>query len=94
MFFFAFRCLLGYFLEVSEEDLPWQEVPLHSVIKLSPKAYGCQSEVIRFDVASVSTHRPKPDVPGQLEKRLECLLLLSWLIISYIWCIIIYVIAI
>jgi len=63
------RCLLGYFLEVSEEDLPWQEVPLHSVIKLSPKAYGCQSELIRFDVASVSTHRPKPDVPGQLEKR-------------------------
>ena len=94
MFFFALRCLLGYFLEVSEEDLPWQEVPLHSVIKLSPKAYGCQSELIRFDVASVSTHRPKPDVPGQLEKRLECLLLLSCLIISYIWCIIIYVIAI
>jgi len=28
-----------------------------------------QSEVIRFDVASVSTHRPKPEVPGQLEKR-------------------------
>ena len=84
MFFFAFRCLLGYFLEVSEEDLPWQEVPLHSVIKLSPKAYGCQSELIRFDVASVSTHRPKPDVPGQLEKRLECLLPLPWLIIKFV----------
>ena len=69
-------------MEVSEEDLPWQEVPLHSVIKLSPKAYGCQSEVIRFDVASVSTHRPKPEVPGQLEKRLECLLLFFWRIIS------------
>lgn len=79
-------------MEVSEEDLPWQEVPLHSVIKLSPKAYGCQSEVIRFDVASVSTHRPKPEVPGQLEKRLECLLLFFWLI--NIWCIIINVIAI
>ena len=51
--------------------MTWQEVPLHSVIKLSPKAYGCQSEQIRFDVASVSTHRPKPEVPGQLEKRLE-----------------------
>ena len=79
-------------MEVSEEDLPWQEVPLHSVIKLSPKAYGCQSEVIRFDVASVSTHRPKPEVPGQLEKRLECLLLFFWLI--NICCIIINVIAI
>lgn len=72
-------------MEVSEEDLPWQEVPLHSVIKLSPKAYGCQSEVIRFDVASVSTHRPKPEVPGQLEKRLECLLLFFWRIIYLVY---------
>ena len=69
---------------MNEEDLPWQEVPLHSVIKLSPKAYGCQSELIRFDVASVSTHRPKPEVPGQLEKRLEFLVVLSCLIISHL----------
>ena len=63
------RCLLGYFMELNEDELPWQEVPLHSVIKLSPKAYGCQSELIKFDVPSVSTHRPKPDSPGQLDKR-------------------------
>ena len=56
-------------MEVNEDELPWQEVPLHSVIKLSPKAYGCQSELINFDVPSVSTHRPKPDAPGQLDKR-------------------------
>ena len=56
-------------MEVNEDELPWQEVPLHSVIKLSPKAYGCQSEMINFDVPSVSTHRPKPDAPGQLDKR-------------------------
>ena len=55
---------------MNEDELPWQEVPLHSVIKLSPKAYGCQSELIKFDVSCVSTHRPKPDAPGQLDKRL------------------------
>ena len=43
---------------------------MHSVIKLSPKAYGCQTELVKFDVPCVSTHRPKPEVAGLLEKRL------------------------
>jgi len=63
------RCLLGYFLEISEEDLPWQEIPLHSVIKLSPRAYGCGMELIDLNVPCVSTHRGKPDTPGFLEER-------------------------
>jgi len=63
------RCLLGYFLEISEDDLPWQEVPLHTVIKLTPKAYGCGMELIDLDVPCVSTHRGKPENPGALEKR-------------------------
>lgn len=40
------RCLLGYFLEVEEDLMPWLEVPLHTVIKLSPVAYGCKREDI------------------------------------------------
>lgn len=63
------RCLLGYFLEVPEEDLPWQDVPLHTVIKLTPKAYGCGVEYIDLDVPCVSTHRAKPSTPGFLDKR-------------------------
>jgi len=63
------RCLLGYFLEVPEEDLPWQDVPLHTVIKLTPKAYGCGVEYIDLDVPCVSTHRGKPATPGFLDKR-------------------------
>ena len=66
---FCFRCLLGYFLEVPEEDLPWQDVPLHTVIKLTPKAYGCGVEYIDLDVPCVSTHRGKPATPGFLDKR-------------------------
>ena len=57
-------------MDVNEVELPWQEIPLHAVIKLTPKAYGCHSELINFDIACVSTHRPKPYTPGQLEKRL------------------------
>jgi len=38
------RCLLGYFLEVEEDKMPYIEVPLHTVIKLTPVAYGCKRE--------------------------------------------------
>lgn len=56
-------------MEVSEDELPWQEVPLHTVFKLTPKAYGCNLELIPFAVDCVSTHRPKPEVPGFLDDR-------------------------
>jgi len=38
------RCILGYFLEVPEEKMPYIEIPLHSVIKITPVAYGCKRE--------------------------------------------------
>jgi hypothetical protein len=34
------RCLLAYFLEVKKEELPYLTVPLHTVFKLTPVAYG------------------------------------------------------
>lgn len=40
------RCILGYFLAIDVEELPWVEVPAHSVIKLTPVAYGCNMETI------------------------------------------------
>ena len=63
------RCLLAYYTETPEEDLPWLEVPLHTVIKLSPVAYGCKMEKIEFDVPKVSTHRTKPVKDGILEQK-------------------------
>ena len=63
------RCLLAYYNEISEEELPWQEVPLHTVIKLSPVAYGCKVDYIKFDVPKVSTHRAKPLADCILEKK-------------------------
>lgn len=55
------RCLLAYFLDKDREELPYLKVPLHSVIKLTPVAYGCNMEVIKFDVDAVDTHRPRPN---------------------------------
>ena len=45
-----------------EEELPYLKVPLHTVIKLSPLAYGCQVEEIHLNVDAVNTHRDKPQV--------------------------------
>ena len=39
------RCLLGYFLDKSKEELPYLKVPLHTVFKLTPIAYGMQTGV-------------------------------------------------
>ena len=41
-------------------ELPYLKVPLHTVIKLTPVAYGCHEEYFNLNVDSVDTHRPKP----------------------------------
>lgn len=63
------RCLLAYYLEASEETLPWLEVPLHTVIKLEPIAYGCNVQFVKFPAECVVTHRNKPSKPGTLDGR-------------------------
>lgn len=37
----------AYFHNLPQADLPYIKIPLHTVIKLTPKAYGCDEE--RFD---------------------------------------------
>uniref|UniRef100_A0A8C8E7Q0 6-phosphofructo-2-kinase n=1 Tax=Otus sunia TaxID=257818 RepID=A0A8C8E7Q0_9STRI len=34
------RCLLAYFLDKSADELPYLKCPLHTVLKLTPVAYG------------------------------------------------------
>ncbi|KAL6436459.1 hypothetical protein ACFW04_004744 [Cataglyphis niger] len=63
------RCLLAYFLDKSADELPYLEVPLHTIMKLTPVAYGCKVENIRLPIEAVDTHRPKPKIPGYLEER-------------------------
>uniref|UniRef100_A0A452RNI3 6-phosphofructo-2-kinase/fructose-2,6-biphosphatase 1 n=1 Tax=Ursus americanus TaxID=9643 RepID=A0A452RNI3_URSAM len=56
------RCLLAYFLDKSSDELPYLKCPLHTVLKLTPVAYGCKVESIYLNVEAVNTHREKPEV--------------------------------
>lgn len=53
------RCIYAYFMNVPQERSPWMEVPLHTLIRLTPKAYGTVEERVRADVPAVSTFREK-----------------------------------
>ncbi|KFO24084.1 6-phosphofructo-2-kinase/fructose-2,6-biphosphatase 3 [Fukomys damarensis] len=55
------RCLLAYFLDKSTEEMLYLRCPLHTVLKLTPVAYGCRVESIYLNVESVSTHREKTE---------------------------------
>ncbi|KAI5118366.1 hypothetical protein M0805_004338 [Coniferiporia weirii] len=59
------RCLYGYFHDLPQADLPYIKIPLHTVIKLCPKAYGCDEERYTLPIGAVDTHRPKPHVAQQ-----------------------------
>lgn len=54
------RCLYAYFHALSQEDLPYIKIPLHTVIQLTPKAYGCDEKRFQLPIEAVDTHRPKP----------------------------------
>ncbi|KAJ8372891.1 hypothetical protein AAFF_G00275950 [Aldrovandia affinis] len=55
------RCLLAYFLDKSAEELPYLKCTLHTVLKLTPVAYGCKVESISLNVDAVNTHRERPE---------------------------------
>ncbi|KAF9239651.1 6-phosphofructo-2-kinase-domain-containing protein [Melanogaster broomeanus] len=57
------RCLYAYFHDLPQADLPYIKIPLHTVIKLTPKAYGCDEERYTLPIQAVDTHRPKPSNP-------------------------------
>ena len=50
----------AYFHNLPHADLPYIKIPLHTVIKLTPKAYGCDEERYTLPIGAVDTHRPKP----------------------------------
>ncbi|VDO84314.1 unnamed protein product [Heligmosomoides polygyrus] len=58
------RCILAYFTNKNREELPYLKVPLHTVIKLTPKAYSCEVEMFHFDIQAVNTYREKPGHPS------------------------------
>ncbi|CAM9132046.1 unnamed protein product [Phaeothamnion confervicola] len=38
------RCLYAYFLDLPSEEIPYLSIPLHTVIKLTPQAFGCSEK--------------------------------------------------
>lgn len=53
------RCIYAYFMGVNQEKSPWMEVPLHTLIKLTPRAYGTVEERMSAKIPAVSTWRGK-----------------------------------
>lgn len=53
------RCLLSYFLDKSADEMPYLKCPLHTLLKLTPIAYGCRVETVNFNVEAVNTHRER-----------------------------------
>eukprot|EP00053_Salpingoeca_punica_P012014 m.107247 g.107247 ORF g.107247 m.107247 type:complete len:434 (+) comp15835_c0_seq1:526-1827(+) len=56
------RCLMSYFKTSHQlaTELPYEEIPLHTVIKITPNpVQGCSIEVTPLGIDCVSTHRPR-----------------------------------
>lgn len=55
------RCLYAYFMNLEKHQLPYIRIPLHTLIKLTPKAYGCEEQRCSVGIEAVDTHRPRPN---------------------------------
>lgn len=53
------RCIYAYFMGVDQEKSPWMEVPLHTLIRLTPRAYGTVEDRWSANIPAVSTWRGK-----------------------------------
>ena len=53
------RCIYAYYMNLPQEQSPWMEVPLHTLIKLTPRAYHTQEERFPANIPAVSTFREK-----------------------------------
>lgn len=49
------RALYGYFQDTDVEGIPYLSIPLHTVVKLMPHAYGCDEERETLPPAVVNT---------------------------------------
>lgn len=53
------RCLYAYFMNVPQEESPWMSIPLHTLIRLEPRAYSTLVSRIKADIPAVSTYKEK-----------------------------------
>jgi 6-phosphofructo-2-kinase/fructose-2,6-biphosphatase 2 len=65
------RCIYGYFMNIDRDKLPYINIPLHTVIQLTPKAYGCEEVRFKVDIEAVDTFRPQPIKTKKMSIRVE-----------------------
>jgi broad specificity phosphatase PhoE len=65
------RCLYSYFQDVGQEKSPWMDIPLHTLMKLTPRAYGTVTEKYKADIPAVSTWRPKGSTAKHHDSAVE-----------------------
>ncbi|AET39952.1 fructose-2,6-bisphosphatase Ecym_5179 [Eremothecium cymbalariae DBVPG len=53
------RCIYAYFMNVPQQESPWVSIPLHTLIKLEPRAYGTKVSTVKADIPAVSTYKEK-----------------------------------
>ncbi|KAM0335606.1 hypothetical protein ACHAQA_000654 [Verticillium albo-atrum] len=53
------RCIYAYFMKKDQTQSPWMNVPLHTLIKLTPRAYGTEEIRYEANIPAVSTWRGK-----------------------------------
>ena len=53
------RCIYAYFMKKDHKKSPWMNVPLHTLIKLTPRAYGTDEVRYEANIPAVSTWRGK-----------------------------------
>lgn len=58
------RCLYAYFLDIPHEELPFLYVPLHTLIRLEPRAYGCKEKRLKFVLDDDPTSPVTPSGPS------------------------------
>ncbi|KAL0871037.1 hypothetical protein ABMA27_004846 [Loxostege sticticalis] len=54
------RCMLGYFLDAKLDELPYMNIPLHTIVKLTSYGYKYKVEMIKMPIDCVDTHRQQP----------------------------------
>lgn len=56
------RCIYAYFMQKDQSESPWMAVPLHTLIRLTPRAYGTEEVRRKTGIDAVSTWRGKGSV--------------------------------
>ena len=49
------RCLYSYFLNIPHSELPFINVPLHTLIRFTPKAYECHQKTFKLNIDAVDS---------------------------------------